>query len=218
MGDSSPLGVSPTARNTHIIRFIIVGNLHQGRRERSTVEGLGSSSRRPVSSMFAAPGGVGGRSRASAPELGPDHLPGYVNSSLKLAYAIPIPHTPSEAPCYNCLDYMMGRNHQSTPDNWHDWRGLLILDDVQQSYEYTSFWNDLIRYRRPGEVRILALFSSYESQSRQPLPLQILRSDVQLSPAEESQLNSASAIPKHRPLLYALRIRRCAEHGIWADQ
>lgn len=104
-------------------------------------------------------------------------------------------YSPTELPYHSCLNHMLGRGRQTASGNWNDWRGLLIVDDAQRSYEYTSFWNDLVKHRSPESGPIVALFSSYESPSRKPPQLQIPRSDVQLSPSEEVHLNPTSAIP-----------------------
>ena len=174
---SRPPRVGPTAKNAHIIRFIIAGNLHQGRRERPQLKASGSSSRRQCCPCSRHPGKWKVDSRTSAPEPRPDRSPGYASPSLQLAYAI-ANLRPFRGAVLQLPELHDGRNRQSAPDNWHDWRGLLIIDDAHRTYEYTSFWNDLIGHRRPGEGPILALFSSYESPSRKLPPLQIPRSDV----------------------------------------
>lgn len=50
-------------------------------------------------------------------------------------------------------------------DDWMDIEGLLIIDEAQASYRYSSLWNDLIKFLEPGFGLRVALFSSYGSAS-----------------------------------------------------
>ena len=54
------------------------------------------------------------------------------------------------------------------PQDSKDWmciNGLLIIDEAQASYQYSSLWNDLIKFLEPGFGLRVALFSSYGSAS-----------------------------------------------------
>ena len=73
-------------------------------------------------------------------------------------------------------------------------RALLIIDEAQTSYVYTSVWNDFIKGLSPGSGPFVALFSSYGSPSEQPLgsdsptPTPIyFRSDQRISIRRSSQ-------------------------------
>lgn len=54
-------------------------------------------------------------------------------------------------------------------DDWLEKRVLLIIDEAQGSYPYTSFWNDFIKFISPGLGPCVAMFSSYGSPSGRPL-------------------------------------------------
>ncbi|KAK2809273.1 hypothetical protein FQN50_003914 [Emmonsiellopsis sp. PD_5] len=67
--------------------------------------------------------------------------------------------------------------------DWRQKRILIIIDEAQGSYAYTSLWNDLIKSIIPFEGPLVALFSSYGSPTEAPLgdqtPTPILFSDSQ---------------------------------------
>lgn len=51
-------------------------------------------------------------------------------------------------------------------DDWLFKKCLLIIDEAQASYQFTSLWNDLIKLIEPGYGIFIVLFSSYGSPSR----------------------------------------------------
>jgi hypothetical protein len=59
-------------------------------------------------------------------------------------------------------------------DNWFGRKELLIIDEAQGSYGYTSLWNDFIKGSGPGLYPLIVLFSSYGSPSDRPLGTQAL--------------------------------------------
>lgn len=72
-------------------------------------------------------------------------------------------HLSKSAP-YSYLLNDLARRSQDC-DDWMDIDGLLIIDEAQASYQYTSLWNDLIKFLEPGFSLRVVLFSSYGSAS-----------------------------------------------------
>ncbi|OJJ78666.1 uncharacterized protein ASPGLDRAFT_138465 [Aspergillus glaucus CBS 516.65] len=70
----------------------------------------------------------------------------------------------SKSAPYSYLLNNLARRSQDR-DDWMDIDGLLIIDEAQASYRYSSLWNDLIKFLEPGFGLRVALFSSYGSAS-----------------------------------------------------
>lgn len=47
--------------------------------------------------------------------------------------------------------------------DWLSMNGVLITDEAEASYKYTSLWNDLIKFLEPGFDLRIAIFSAYGS-------------------------------------------------------
>ncbi|KLJ12489.1 hypothetical protein EMPG_12482 [Blastomyces silverae] len=91
---------------------------------------------------------------------------------------------------YKLLNTITGRQQPDLND-WLDKRILLIIDETQRSYAYSSFWNDFIKSINPGAGPCVALFSSSGYSTRcppgQPSTPVILRA------AQKISLNSPRA-------------------------
>ncbi|WEW55222.1 hypothetical protein PRK78_000651 [Emydomyces testavorans] len=74
------------------------------------------------------------------------------------------------SPYYYLLNHVLGRPLDT--DDWLEQRVLLIIDEAQGSYPYTSLWNDLIKILSSDYCIRVALFSSYGSPSSRPLEAQ----------------------------------------------
>lgn len=101
------------------------------------------------------------------------------------------PNGAGKLPYESLLNHTLGRGRRA-PDNWWNWRGLLIVDEAQRSYKHTGFWNDIVKNTTPGSGPIVALFSSYEPPSRGPPELRI---PVELCPSVEVSLQPTAANP-----------------------
>lgn len=68
---------------------------------------------------------------------------------------------------FQSYNYLLNKlTHRSGESkDWLDVEGLLIIDEAQSSYRFSSLWNDLIKFLETGFGLRVALFSSYGSAS-----------------------------------------------------
>ncbi|KAK2792922.1 hypothetical protein FQN52_002600 [Onygenales sp. PD_12] len=72
-----------------------------------------------------------------------------------------------QTPYHQLLNLLSNRSLEI--DDWKERRILIIIDEAQGSYPYTSLWNDFIKSITPHEGPLVALFSSYGSPTEAPL-------------------------------------------------
>ncbi|KAK2784931.1 hypothetical protein FQN53_008117 [Emmonsiellopsis sp. PD_33] len=86
-----------------------------------------------------------------------------------------------QTPYHRLLNFLSNRDLEL--DDWKRKRILIIIDEAQGSYAYTSLWNDFIKSLTRLDGPLVALFSSYGSPTEAPLgdqtPTPILFSDSQ---------------------------------------
>lgn len=118
-------------------------------------------------------------------------------------------------PYSHLLNALASRPQNSS--NWMNINGLLIIDEAQASYQYSSLWNDLIKFLEPGFALRVALFSSYgsasailqEASTSTPLILNLNQRVSLKRSAEHPDL----CLLLSRDEFYDLMNRRCLSYG-----
>lgn len=101
--------------------------------------------------------------------------------------------------------------------DWLDINGLVIIDEAQASYQYSSLWNDLIKFLEDGFSLRVALFSSYGSASAL-VQEAATSTPLKLNPNQRVSLKRSAEHPDLCLLLshdefHDLVYRRCQSYG-----